>query len=172
MAENPVTKTPTDPIKALTVLIQIENEHTAKLLADICRVLSIEGVIRKADADAAWSAFKQVPVDVVMTDVGKPAGLTLIKNIRTHAETPRADVGIIGLMSEPSKAIIERARDGGVTELLALPTSPAAVQDRLRALLEKPREMVRTETYVGPSRRRANKPVKGERRARDASAAE
>lgn len=161
----------TADLKSTVVLILVENEYTAKNLAEICSRLSFEGVIRKDDLKSAWSAFTQVRVDVILADVGKGEGMTFVQKVRTDPESPKPEVPVLGLMADPSKPLLERARDAGVTEFLALPTSVAAVEAKVRAALERPREMVRSSSYVGPSRRRIAKTIPGpDRRGKDAQA--
>ena len=51
---------------------------------------------------------------------------------------------------------VMEARDAGVTEFLAKPVSALQLFQRIRTIIEAPRQYVRTADYFGPDRRRRN----------------
>jgi DNA-binding response OmpR family regulator len=62
---------------------------------------------------------------------------------------------------------VKDALDAGVNEIMIKPATIKGVGDRIRAVLENPREFVRVDAYVGPDRRRRDKPdFKGPERRR------
>jgi DNA-binding NtrC family response regulator len=64
---------------------------------------------------------------------------------------------------------ITGARDTGVNEFMAKPISAAALEKRIRHVLEDPRGFVEAEKFAGPDRRRGKKVSIGgpERREKD-----
>jgi two-component system, chemotaxis family, chemotaxis protein CheY len=61
---------------------------------------------------------------------------------------------IIVLTSRPSRTRVNEALRFGVNEVLAKPTSPKMLQDRLLSILVRPRPMVQIGKYQVPESRR------------------
>ena len=59
---------------------------------------------------------------------------------------------------------ILNARDAGVTEILSKPYSFQQLVTRMEAAILKPRELIRSEKFVGPDRRRRRGDAPTERR--------
>jgi hypothetical protein len=52
-----------------------------------------------------------------------------------------------------------QARDTGVSEFLCKPISAKALYDRIYSIVMHPRPFIRTKSYFGPDRRRAENPA-------------
>ena len=54
------------------------------------------------------------------------------------------------------KSRVYEARDAGVTEFVVKPITAKAILDRIHAVIMRPRDFVKHESYFGPDRRRTN----------------
>ena len=77
---------------------------------------------------------------------------------------PVAEAPIIMIMSTPDIEKVVDSRDAGVNEIMSVPFTGKQLEERLISVSGKPKEFIRTSTYIGPSRRRANKKYDGEDR--------
>ena len=108
------------------------------------------GILRAEGADLVFTDYKMAPTD----------GLELVKQIRsgTSSIDPFTPVILFTAYTE-MKNIID-ARDAGVNEFLAKPISAKSVYQRMRLIIDNPRQFVRSKTYNGPDRRRKAIPIK------------
>ena len=84
---------------------------------------------------------------------------------------PVAEAPIIMIMSTPDIEKVVDSRDAGVSEIMSVPFTGKQLEERLIAVSGKPKEFIRTSTYIGPSRRRLNKKFEGEDRRKKRVAA-
>ena len=54
------------------------------------------------------------------------------------------------------KSRVYEARDAGVTEFVVKPITAKAILDRIHAVIMRPRDFVKHDSYFGPDRRRTN----------------
>lgn len=95
-------------------------------------------------------------IDIVLTNwqMEPVDGMQLLKWIRKSKESPDRFLPVIMVSGSADKQALMAARDGGVTEFLAKPFSGKTVLGRVRQVIERPRQFVKTDTYFGPDRRR------------------
>jgi two-component system chemotaxis response regulator CheY len=67
-----------------------------------------------------------------------------------------AEAPVIMVMSNPDREKVIDARDSGVSEIMSVPFTGKQMEQRLEHLASRPKEFVRTSTYIGPDRRRAH----------------
>jgi DNA-binding response OmpR family regulator len=79
-------------------------------------------------------------------------------------------IPIFALASFPSREDVERARDEGITDVLAQPVSAAVIVRKLKASLACPRPFIAAPDFFGPDRRMRKQPtdLDHERRTRQA----
>ena len=56
-----------------------------------------------------------------------------------------------------SEKRVRMARDSGVTEFLKKPFTAESLYKRIEEIIERPRQFVRADSYIGPDRRRNKK---------------
>jgi DNA-binding response OmpR family regulator len=101
--------------------------------------------------------------------IGPVDGVTLTRALRSNAEGRNRTVPVIMVCDTPTRAMIETARDAGVTEFIRKPMSAKIITARLGQALAAPRQFIETGVYTGPDRRRHGGAYEGEeRRQRDA----
>jgi two-component system, chemotaxis family, chemotaxis protein CheY len=151
----------------ITILIVDDNSHMRKIVRSMLHGIGVKWIYEVDDGRAALQIMLSQAVDVIITDLSMPGinGIELIKLLRDERTSPNPCVPIIVLSGHSSLQHVVEARDAGGNEFLAKPVTAQGLVDRLRALVEAPREFVRTKNYFGPCRRRhADEAYNGPRR--------
>lgn len=146
---------------SFSALVFSESDFARNLLSDMCRAFRFKSVVSKADPSAAWDVFKSEPIDIVVGDIATDKGLDLLKSIRNVEISPNSLVPFIAAASTSSASYVRRARDSGATEFLRLPISSTTLIERIIHVVENPRVFVRAKDYLGPDRRRKQRPFQG-----------
>ena len=92
-------------------------------------------------------------VIVIERDVPVLNAPELLKIVRAPDMFPRPNIPMILLTDQAQRAQVLEAIRLGANELLVRPTSPKALQDRLLAVMMKPRPMVQIGPYYVPQPR-------------------
>ena len=156
----------------LNVLLVDDNAYMRTLMKQILNAFGVRNIVECADGSDAIRAMKGFPVDIVIADwIMEPVdGLDMTRLLRTAKDSPNPLVPIVLLTGHTERHRVEEARDAGVTEFLAKPVSPKAVYERIREIIENPRDFVRADRFSGPDRRRKAEetpPNVDERRAQE-----
>jgi len=161
--------TRTFDFSSFTLLLFVESEFARQLLTDMCRALHFNLVISKRDCTTAWDAFKTNPVDIIFGDITSERGLQFLKSVRDIEKSPNALVPFIATSIKSSVGSVASARDAGATEFLKLPLSGITLLERIIYVIESPRVFVRVEGFLGPDRRRKQRPYEGPDRRKPAT---
>jgi two-component system chemotaxis response regulator CheY len=82
-------------------------------------------------------------------------GIDFIKKIRTNQSSKNSsDIPVILVTGITSIETVIEARDVGVSEIISKPFSPEQVLQKLDNAINKKREFIDVEEYIGPTRRR------------------
>lgn len=144
----------------VSVLIVDDNQFMRTLLLEALQAMGITSITVARDGTEALEKLKGGQIDLVMTDLEMEngGGIELIHAIRKSRAVPDPLVPVLVISANTMSATIMEARDAGMTEFLAKPVSAKALYRRISAVIEQPRNFVRTSTYFGPDRRRRNDP--------------
>lgn len=159
----------------LNVLVVDDNRHMRTLVRSILVAMGIRNVSEAEDGTEALKLMKTLDVDIVICDwLMEPMdGITFTKMIRRNDNSPDIYVPIIMLTGHTELTRVMTARDAGVNEFLAKPVSATNIYQRIKMILESPRQFIRTNDYFGPDRRRRDDPsYKGDERRRSAEDAD
>jgi CheY-like chemotaxis protein len=161
-------------LKDLKVAIVDDNAHMRTLVGTVLGALGITNYHPAKDGNEAIDLLESTQFDLVITDWRmKPIdGITLTEMIRKNETRISPYIPIILMTGHTDRNNIFQARDAGVTEILAKPITPKALYDRIVAIIEKPRPVVRAKGYTGPCRRRIQKdwyPDERDRRGKSSS---
>ncbi len=156
--------------KDVTILIVDDNYPMLSLLKAMLATFGVGTIITAADGDIAFNKFCKYKPDIVISDwMMKPKdGVDLARSIRTNKASPNPYVPFILMtgFSEEHRVIV--ARDVGITEFLLKPFNSTDLYKRIVAIVETPRQFVRSENFFGPDRRRRSADdFKGERKRKD-----
>jgi two-component system, chemotaxis family, chemotaxis protein CheY len=96
--------------------------------------------LRIRQADFLIAGQQMQPID----------GLALIRVLRDPTRTPAPGIPIIFCSAGVDLALLDTLYAAGVNEILVTPFNAQAINSRVTSVLERPRPIVRTATYVGP----------------------
>lgn len=153
-------------LERLNFLIVDDNKHMRALVKSILHALGAKNCNEAIDGADAFKELRHFPADIIICDwnMSPLDGLDFVKLVRTGGDSPSPFVPIIMLTGHTEMSKVIEARDSGVHEFLAKPISAKSLYARIRAIIEKPREFIKTKTYFGPDRRRIEGKYKGEER--------
>ncbi len=140
----------------VNVLLVDDNEHTLNLLTQMLRSFGVRLIAKAHDGASAFSVMRHRAFDIIICDWNmKPVdGLKFVRHVRRSADSPDPFVPVIMLTGHTEEERVLEARDAGCNAFLAKPISPATLLSRLKAVLDKPKNFIKTEEYFGPERRR------------------
>lgn len=154
-------------LQKIRILIVDDQSFTRILLRRILSVLGGRRISEAKNVETAWEQLKKSPhPDILIVDWEMESlnGLELVKRVRQDEDSPNKYMPIIMLTAHSEIPRIQKARDSGVNEFVIKPISPKTLFDRIDAVIEHPREFVRTKDFFGPDRRRQNKLQSGPER--------
>ncbi len=140
---------------ALSVLVVDDQPFYRTLLADVLRNIGVNNVEIAENGMDAWDALDHMVPDIIIADWIMPEmdGLTLTRKIRALNNERLKMVPIIMVTSNNLRSQIEEARNAGVDTFILKPISLKAVWDRVKEVIEMPRDFIITNNYSGPCRR-------------------
>jgi len=154
-------------LRKVSFLVAEDNEFARGIVREVLKALGATRIHYAGDGREALQTCHDFNIDIALVDWEMPVlnGLDFLKMIRTSSSSPDPYLPIIMMTAHGEYNYVLRARDAGVTEYLIKPYSAKQILSRLRAVIENPRDFVKTPTYFGPDRRRRNDPkYKGQER--------
>ena len=142
------------------VLVVDDNKQMRFLLRCLLRA---GGVIDVTEAETAGDAFAIMsarPVDLIIVDwMMQPVdGLAFTRMVRWDAKSPNPYVPLLMLTAHTETSRVAAARDAGVTGFVKKPISARVLFERMTSALTDARLFIRTDSYMGPDRRRGQTP--------------
>jgi CheY-like chemotaxis protein len=137
-------------------LIVDDNREMRFLLRCLLRA---GGMISIAEAETAEQAFEVMsgqPIDLVIVDwMMQPIdGLEFTRMVRWSPQSPNPYAPILMVTAHTEASRVARARDAGVNGFVRKPVSARILYERITSALTDPRAFVRSDTFMGPDRRR------------------
>ncbi len=157
-------------LENLHILVVDDLPGTRRLMHDVLVSLGVGTVELMPDGEAAWSAIKQNPPDVLVADweMAPLDGIALTRRVRDVEKSPNPYMPVIMMTAHTALERVREARDAGATEFLAKPITTRSIAGRLTEVIERPRPFVRAKDFFGPDRRRRPDPAYAGRRRRAA----
>ena len=139
-------------------LLLVDGTHRGLVvLSQLVGGLGVTLITKCAGAIAAAQELKEQPFDLIIVDADLPppvSGYDLVRSLRRNPNSPNQQTAVILICGHTPAKSVARARDCGVSLLIAKPVSPKIVFDRIRWLARDRRDFVDCgEIYVGPDRR-------------------
>jgi CheY-like chemotaxis protein len=143
-------------MQSLTVLIVDDNQYMRKVVRNILVNIGVKNIHEAADGIAGLEAIRMFAPDLVILDWEMPllTGAELVRIVRSPGVFPVPDVPIIMLTGHVERWRVIEASRLGVNEFLKKPVSGKALLDRIVAIVNHPRAMVRLGDYYGPEPRK------------------
>jgi two-component system chemotaxis response regulator CheY len=142
---------------ATTKVLVVDDEHyMRKVVRTLLMSIGVRTIYEAADAPAGLELLRSMAPDIVIVDWEMPGldGAGFVRMVRSPDTFPLPDVPIIMLTGHGERSRVIEAIQIGVNEFLLKPVSSKALQDRLVAVLTKPRPVVKAGEYYGPTPRR------------------
>jgi PleD family two-component response regulator len=137
-------------------LVVDDNKPMRHLVVTILKTLGASNVVEATNGRDAFAEMNSYPADIVICDWNMQPmdGISFTREMRLGDESPNRYVPIILLTGHTELARVREARDSGVNEFLAKPISATSIYSRIRSIIERPRQFIRSKDYFGPDRRR------------------
>jgi DNA-binding response OmpR family regulator len=150
-------------LASLKVCIVDADGQMRQMIRDALNGMGINQVRECADSGMAQQLIGEFRPELCIFDwsTGPIDAITFVKNLRARESGQNAAMQLIMMMGRANTRRVIDARNAGVDEFLVKPISLRALHGRLLALVENPRVFVRTSAYVGPDRRRHDRPFAG-----------
>ena len=169
-----MTNRPIHPrVQALKVLVIDDEHYMRKVTRTILTAIGVRTIIEATDGMTGLEIARGQAPDLIIVDWEMPVidGCQFIRMVRSPGEFPLPDTPIIMLSAHSDQwRVVESARVGA-NEFLRKPVSIKTLEDRVTAVVVRPRPMVKINGYYGPMPRRLAQGEAGIVRLQAASAA-
>jgi CheY-like chemotaxis protein len=149
----------------LKVLIVDDNAFMRQLFREVLVALDcLPANLRfAANGRDGLEALRDVSTDLIICDIKMAPmdGTQFTKHIRVQQDSAHAYIPIIICTGHTEIEQIQCARDAGANEILSKPINVRSLYERIRSIIERPRQFVRSDSYHGPDRRRQDLPFHG-----------
>jgi two-component system, chemotaxis family, chemotaxis protein CheY len=138
------------------VLVVDDEPYMRKVVRTLLMSIGVRTIYEAPDGPAGLDLIRSMAPDVVVLDWEMPGldGPGFVRMVRSPMTFPQPDVPIIMLTGHGERSRVIEAVKIGVNEFLLKPVSSKALQDRLISVLAKPRQIVKTGDYYGPTPRK------------------
>lgn len=138
-----------------SVLVVEDNAYAMDIMFQILigfgvtqsRMVSTTGEARQL---IGAQAFDMIILDA---EIHGEDSFDLVKTVRENEASPNRAAAIILISGFTPRTAVERARDCGISAVLAKPVVPKALLDRIAWIAKDSREFISSDTYQGPDRR-------------------
>jgi DNA-binding response OmpR family regulator len=137
------------------VLVVDDEYYMRKVVRTLLMSIGVRTIYEAQDGPAGLEAIRTMVPNIVIVDWQMPGldGAAFVRMVRSPTTFPHPDVPIIMLTGHGERSRVVEAVSLGINEFLLKPVSSKALQDRLTAVITRPRPMVQTPTYYGPAPR-------------------
>ena len=149
----------TAKLAATKVLVVDDEYYMRKVVRTLLSSIGVRNIYEAQDGPSGLEAIRTVVPDVVIVDWEMPGldGAGFVRMVRSPETFPYPNVPIIMLTGHGERSRVVEAVSVGVNEFLLKPVSSKSLQDRMVAVLTKPRPFVQTANYYGPAPRNLTK---------------
>ena len=147
-------------LASLNVLVVEASPHWQKILKSVLHNVGFRDVTVVGKLNAKLG-YRLKNADIVFVDCSledNNPGFTLVRKIRSTSEEEIAGTPIIMMSEQTTRETIMAAIRVGCNEFLEKPVVTARLLDRVRLVLDHPRDYIKLDNYFGPDRRRGIDP--------------
>jgi len=143
-------------IEPLGLLVVDDNHYMRKITRMMLMNIGAKSIFEAADGVEALDVVRSVNPDIMVMDwdLRLLNGPQIMHIVRSPGLFTKPFLPIIMLTTRTSRTRVNEAIALGVNEVLAKPTSPTLLRDRLLSILVNPRPMVQIGKYFVPEPRR------------------
>jgi two-component system chemotaxis response regulator CheY len=142
-------------IEPLSLLVVDDNQYARKLTRMMLMNIGAKSIFEASDGVAALDVIRNANPDIMLLDwdLRLMSGPQIMQIVRSPGIFAKPLLPVIMLTPRPSRARVNEAIQRGVNEILAKPTSPKLLRDRLLSIVANPRPMVQIGKYLVPEPR-------------------
>lgn len=140
----------------LRIMVADSNSNMLGVMHSLLFNAGIRHVKLMRSSNAAFRELKRQQYDAIfVADSLTPhSGIDLTIGLRADESGPNHRTPVILIADRAERSYIEYARDSGISEFIRKPVTGKVMQQRLRVVVENPREFITAPVYIGPDRRR------------------
>ncbi|WP_135078716.1 response regulator [Terasakiella sp. SH-1] len=152
-----MTKYQIDDIK---ILIADSNRQLRTSLKGVLHHYGFRNITDAATIESFESTVKSVNPDLILCDIDLSGGHVCesIKKLRHNQLGQNPFAAVILFIEEATAGIVQMASEAGLDDLQIKPVVTQKVIDRVLYLIERRKPFVVTTDYIGPDRRKENRP--------------
>lgn len=141
---------------AIKILIVDDEHYMRKVVRTLLMSIGVRSIYEASNAMAGLDVIRTTAPHVVIVDWQMPGldGRGFVRMVRSPETFPYPDIPIIMLTGHSERSRVIEAMQSGIHEFLLKPVSSKALADRLSAVLNNPRKLVRNGDYYGPEPRK------------------
>jgi two-component system, chemotaxis family, chemotaxis protein CheY len=148
---------------ALRIMCINNDQEFRHLITGLLRDLGVGSTPMAKTGDDGYYEIENSSVDMVILDsvLDGGDGLDFVRKLRNPESTPAAHIPVIMMSTERSLEVVTHAIKQGVDHYMVKPVSQKDLGISIMNMLQKPPQKIKTETYIGPCRRRLPQRVYG-----------
>jgi YesN/AraC family two-component response regulator len=143
-------------LETIKVLVVDDEHYMRKVVRTLLMSIGVRTIYEAADGVSGLELIRTRSPDIAIVDWEMPGldGRGFVRAIRSPETFPYPDIPIIMLTGHSERSRVISAMESGVHEFLLKPVSSKALSDRLMAVLNNPRKLIRRGDYYGPEPRK------------------
>ena len=141
-----------------TVLLVDHNQQSLDVLSSIFHGFGVKEQIKCGSTDEAVRIVQSRKIDLILIDCSMPGmdGCDFVCWLRRESPLPVRFTPVIMLTGYAAESKVSKIRNCGSSFIVTKPLTPAVLLQRILWLGTDEREMVVSDSYVGPDRRVRN----------------
>jgi CheY-like chemotaxis protein len=147
-------------ISKVRFLIAEDNPFMRSILRMLLGAFGVHDLAEAKDGAEAYHKLRDTQPDIILVDweMEPVNGIEFAKQVRKGGDSPDRFIPMIMITGHSEKARITEARDAGINEILNKPISATQLYQRIKSVIDRPRQFVESKDYFGPDRRRRRDP--------------
>lgn len=144
-------------LSGIGILIVEDSQAMMRLVGSVLKSMGVKRIYTAPEGERGFRVFQSEKPDIVITDWlmdNGMDGITFMQKVRQDKLSVDRTVPIIMMSGYSARKRVIQARDAGVTEFLAKPFTAEELGKRITYVVERPRDFIECDTFVGPDRRR------------------
>lgn len=149
----------------VSILVVEDDAIMGRLIRDMLTIMGFKDItVTRSGRDGINELKSRPTIELVVCDwkMHPINGIEFTQEVRRSFMPPTRFVPIIMLTGKGDRHDVEQARDSGVTEYLIKPFSAQKLYEKIKLVVEKPRQFVVAKDFKGPDRRRRKNESKTE----------
>lgn len=154
-------------LERVSILVADSDKQIATIVRDVLKGFGFKKVFVAPDGAEALRVMKTQPIDLAISEwnLDQVDGISMLKYIRAANEIGFRYKPVIMLTARSEEADVLAARDAGVNEYVIKPFTARNLVDRIRLVIDYPKNFVWAPSFKGPDRRiKATGRIDGDRR--------